>query len=218
MNTCNFNLFFILTVRFIFYQSHGFHVIQPQNRTINPDNSVTISCEHDSTAPDSSVVDVRLYRINPNGQKFIIYQKGMKNSKNILMYSENSNKFIFIMLNNVPEAINATYECEITVQENEIDYTNRGKPTQLLHGEKKTEERCHPPPSFPPPRPQPPLLRWILIGLLALMFLYSTFITCFYIRLVMNINNDCEDSTYVEMRKTPVPRSQHYEIHAAYCS
>lgn len=68
------------------------------------------------------------------GQESIVYRKGMKNSKNIFMYSENSNKFIFIILNISEEAINATYQCEITVQQNELDYTKRGKPTQLLPG------------------------------------------------------------------------------------
>ncbi len=43
--------------------SSGFEVIQPQNRTVNPDGSVTISCEH--TENVSSVEDVRLNVMSP---------------------------------------------------------------------------------------------------------------------------------------------------------
>ncbi|KAI9518811.1 hypothetical protein NQZ68_034592 [Dissostichus eleginoides] len=46
------------------------------------------------------------------------------------------------------------------------------------------EVTCAPQPQ-PPPSPPSHLLSWILIGLLALMFLYSCLITAFYIRLTM---------------------------------
>lgn len=43
------------------FHSSGFKVIQPQNKTVNPDQTVSITCEH--TADDNSVLDVRLNNI-----------------------------------------------------------------------------------------------------------------------------------------------------------
>ncbi|XP_044073804.1 junction-mediating and -regulatory protein-like isoform X2 [Siniperca chuatsi] len=177
MTACSFNIFIIFTIylSFIFHPSHGFEVIQPRNRTVNPDGSVSISCEH--TANTNSVIDVRLYGIYRGS-----------------------------------EAMNSTYQCEFTVKKDDLDSTKSGNPTILLPGQKEVVcVRPPPPPNPPPPPPPPPPPLWILIGLLALMFLYSCVITFFYIRLRYN-NKDPENSTYVEMRNVPRPRNRPFNI------
>ncbi|XP_044073802.1 protein cappuccino-like isoform X1 [Siniperca chuatsi] len=211
MTACSFNIFIIFTIylSFIFHPSHGFEVIQPRNRTVNPDGSVSISCEH--TANTNSVIDVRLYGIYRT-DKTVLCQKGMINCSNIVMHQENPKKWHFIILNSGSEAMNSTYQCEFTVKKDDLDSTKSGNPTILLPGQKEVVcVRPPPPPNPPPPPPPPPPPLWILIGLLALMFLYSCVITFFYIRLRYN-NKDPENSTYVEMRNVPRPRNRPFNI------
>ncbi|XP_041806627.1 uncharacterized protein LOC121616071 isoform X2 [Chelmon rostratus] len=135
-------------------------------------------------------------------RRTLLCQKGMNDCKNIIMHEENSNKCLFIILNIGPEALNMKYECEFTVKKDDLDYTETGTPTILLPGEK--EAVCAPP-------PQSHQLRWILTGVLALMFLYGCVITSFYIRLRFN-NRDPKNSTYVVMRKAPLPRNPPFDI------
>ncbi|XP_022596766.1 uncharacterized protein LOC111218645 [Seriola dumerili] len=211
MTAYSFNIFIILTVysSFSFHPSQGFKVIQPQYQTINPDGSASISCEHKANV--SSVKDVRLNRVSLRGgsERSMLCQKGKTGCKNTVMYQENPNKFIFILLNIGPEATKVAYECEFTVKTGPLDNTKRGTPTQLWAGQNKTEDCV--PPSPPPPAPPPPSplvgyqLIWILIGLLALIILYSSVITYVYIRFRMTSNNKEPDNcTYVEMRKAPL--------------
>nr|XP_046260801.1 uncharacterized protein LOC124067476 isoform X1 [Scatophagus argus] len=206
MTASSFN-FIVLTIHlsFILHSSHGFEVMQPQHRTVNSDGSASISCEH--TANITSVEDVQLSAIAPTGRRTILCQKGMENCKNIIMHQENLNKFLFIILNIGPEAMDMKYECEFTVKKDDLDYTTTGAPTILLPGQKEGVSAfspCPPSPSVPPPQPQDQL-RWIIIGLLALMLIYSCIITSFYIRLRVS-SNDPENSTYVVMRKAPLQR------------
>ncbi|XP_041806629.1 uncharacterized protein LOC121616071 isoform X3 [Chelmon rostratus] len=203
MRACSFNIIiFTMYLNFILYPTHGFEVIQPQNRTVNSDGVASISCEH--TANVTSVEDVQLNSISLTGKprRTLLCQKGMNDCKNIIMHEENSNKCLFIILNIGPEALNMKYECEFTVKKDDLDYTETGTPTILLPGEK--EAVCAPP-------PQSHQLRWILTGVLALMFLYGCVITSFYIRLRFN-NRDPKNSTYVVMRKAPLPRNPPFDI------
>ncbi|XP_031729310.1 uncharacterized protein LOC116397734 [Anarrhichthys ocellatus] len=205
MTSCSF-IFIIFTIYLscIFHRSHGFEVIQPENRTVNPDGSASISCEH--TANVNSVEDVRLNVISLTDKPRLLCQKGKKYCKNISMHEENPHKWLFIMLNIGPEAMTKKYECGFTVRTDDLDHTETGTPTKLLPGQK--EAACIRQPSPPPcPQfPQPPQLFWIVIGLLALMFLYSCVITSFFIRLRCS-NREARNSTYVEMRKAPQPRN-----------
>ncbi|XP_030614651.1 uncharacterized protein LOC115801085 [Archocentrus centrarchus] len=194
-------VFIYLYVSIVFNPSHGFDVNQPQNKIINPDKTVSISCEH--TADPNSVLDVRLNKVRAN--RSLLCQKGMDNCKNIIMYNETSDqdKWIFILFNLGPDAMTFEYECEVTAKENDIDNTKRGTPTKLLALQTQGQ------PAEPTPLPpslQSHHLTWILIGLLTLMFVYSCVITSFYMRL-MNTSKDCENATYVEMRNVPVQRN-----------
>ncbi|KAL3055833.1 hypothetical protein OYC64_018518 [Pagothenia borchgrevinki] len=117
----------------------------------------------------------------------MLCQKGMKECKDVIMLPQNTNKWLFILFNLGPEAMKMKYECEFTVEEGVLDKTESGKVTTLLSGQK--EVTCPPQPSPPPPSSPPSdLLSWILIGLLALMFLYSCLITAFYIRLTVPVS------------------------------
>ncbi|XP_032424619.1 uncharacterized protein LOC116723660 [Xiphophorus hellerii] len=179
---------------------YDFKVIQPEFQLVNPDQTSSISCEHDSY--ESKLQDVRLYRISQNAKEELLCQKGQASCKDVTL-SLSSTKFVFTLRNIRPETIRATYQCEITVEYGGVDYTRRGTNTTLLYGEKD----C------------PPLdksvLGWILIGLLALMFLYSCVITCLYVRLTATVwknTNACENSTYVVMNP-PTQKRQHEDIY-----
>ncbi|XP_027880127.1 uncharacterized protein LOC114148841 [Xiphophorus couchianus] len=178
---------------------YDFKVIQPEFQHVNPDQTSSISCEHDSY--ESKLHDVRLYRISQNEEE-LLCQKGQASCKDVTL-SLSSTKFVFTLRNIRPETIRATYQCEITVEYGGVDYTRRGTNTTLLYGEKD----C------------PPLdksvLGWILIGLLALMFLYSCVITCLYVRLTATVwknTKACENSTYVVMNP-PTQKRQHEDIY-----
>ncbi|XP_047455932.1 uncharacterized protein LOC125017132 [Mugil cephalus] len=208
MSPLSFNIFIVFSL--IFHQSHAFRVIQPQVQTVNPDKSATISCEH--TASSSTVKDIRLNSIS-TGKPSKLWQKGMnwREGENITVYQEKENKYVFILFGIGPEAMRVTYECEITVQNNELDSSVKGTPTRLIEGRGETEDTStppSPPPSMTTPPLQPDQLRWILIALLTLTVLYSCVITSLYITW-RNSSKDCENSTYVEMRKAPLPRNQY---------
>lgn len=64
----------------------------------------------------------------------LLYQKGMKDCKDIIMHLENPNRCLFIILNIGPEAMAMKYECEFTVKVNDLEYTAKGTPTTLLPG------------------------------------------------------------------------------------
>ncbi|KAM4559117.1 uncharacterized protein PAE49_013631 isoform 2-T2 [Odontesthes bonariensis] len=212
-----FNAFIVSTVcqSFIFQPSDAksvFDVIQPPRQTVNPDRSASISCEH--TSRYGVVRDVRLYAVSQTDES-LLCQKGMPSCNNVSMYEESPNKYFFILLNIGPEAMNLTYKCQISMEINDVDHTEKGKPTELKEvvetqtGQNVKEERCEPSPRLPHLSYK---LRWILTGLLAFLFVYSCVVTHLYIRR-MNSNKDCEDSTYVEMRKAPVPLNQHLDIY-----
>ncbi|MEQ2295935.1 hypothetical protein AMECASPLE_019731 [Ameca splendens] len=61
----------------------------------------------------------------------MLCQKGLDSCKNIRMTEHNPNKFVFILRNVGPEAMEFTYQCEITVTIENVDYTERGTPTKL---------------------------------------------------------------------------------------
>ncbi|KAI3356001.1 hypothetical protein L3Q82_017273 [Scortum barcoo] len=211
MTARSFNIFIIFTVclSFISHPSNGFVVIQPQNRTVNPDGSVWISCKHDKK--DAVVEDVLLNGIS-QGNTTGLCQKGRTDCKNIIMHEKNPNEYLFIMLNIGPAEMAMTYQCEFTVKIEDLEYTETGKPTTLLPGQKEAVYMPPPPPS-PHTPPQFHQLRWILIGLLALMFLYSCVITSFYVRLRCSSSRDPENATYVEMRKVPSPRNTPFDMY-----
>ncbi|XP_026151644.1 uncharacterized protein LOC113123649 isoform X2 [Mastacembelus armatus] len=203
MRSSSFNIFiYTVFLGFIFQLSHGFEVIQPQNRTVSPDGLASISCEH--TAYGKSVQDVRLNLLpsSRNSKKTILCQKGKNECKNIFMHMENSTKYLFILFNTGPEAMDVLYECEVTVGDGDVHHTEKGRPTKLLPGNNSCTS-SHQPPINPSSPHWSDLLMWILIGLLGLMLLSICVILFFYIRL-RNKNKAHENSTYVEMRKAPV--------------
>ncbi|XP_068185957.1 uncharacterized protein [Antennarius striatus] len=208
--TASFVCVFILNyLSFIFRPAYGFEVIQPRNRMVNSDRSASISCEH--TANGASVKDVQLIGmpLTGNSGRTLLCQKGMNRCENIIMHQENPKKFLFIILNVDLEAKNMKYECEFTVQINDLDYTETGTPTLLLLGQ--TDTVCGHSPA-PPPPPQSLDITWIMIGLLALMFLYCCAITYFYVTLKLRSRTP-EDSTYVVMRKAPLSRNSSVDIY-----
>ncbi|XP_030283374.1 uncharacterized protein LOC115587596 isoform X2 [Sparus aurata] len=210
MSGSSVNIFTIFTIHlsFILHPSNGFKVIQPHSQTVNSDRVASISCEH--TANVTSVEDIRLFGIPPTSDpKKLLCQKGDKDQcENIIMDLESPNKCLFIIFNIGPEAMSMKYECEFTVKENDVDLTKTGTPTTLLPGDKEVVFTAHP----SPPTPQSDHLRWILIGLLALILVYSCIITSFYIRMRLT-NGGPENSTYVIMRKAPLPRNPAFDVY-----
>ncbi|XP_038157356.1 uncharacterized protein LOC119794080 isoform X2 [Cyprinodon tularosa] len=178
---------------------YNFNVNQPQFQDVNPDQTASISCQHD--AEESTVQEVGLYRISQEIQEKIC-QIGTDNCTNIVAYQENSKKFVFILLNVGPEEMKFSYQCEINVKLGNVNNKSKGKPTKL-----KQVKDCPSNEAY-----------WILIGLLSLMFLYGCVITCFFVRVTManrKTNGAGENSTYVIM-KPPPPNNQYagiYEMH-----
>ncbi|KAM3608387.1 uncharacterized protein V6R79_024260 [Siganus canaliculatus] len=203
MTVHSFHIFTIFCVylSFIQHSSHGFKVIQPQNRTITSDGVASILCEH--TANVTSVEDFRLNSLALEGEprRTLLCQKGMKPCEKVVMIQEHpESRCLFILHNIGPEDMKLKYECEVTVNINDFHRTVSGTPTILLPGEKEGVCICPPP---PPSQPVPEQVRWILVGVLALVVLYSCVITSFCIRL--KVNASCpENSTYVVMRKAPL--------------
>ncbi|XP_026231457.1 uncharacterized protein LOC113172679 [Anabas testudineus] len=209
MTASGFNIIFTVYLSFLFHLSHGFQVIQPQNRSVNSDGVATITCEFAAEEEISSVQDVRLYRISQSDNKrTLLCQKGKKNCSNVFMHLKNvtnPKKWLFILWDLGPKDVNMLCECEFTVNDkNDIHKTTRGTPTRLL-GQKETETDCAPPSPLPP-SPQYDQLNWILSGLLALLFLCVCVIICLYIKR-RKIKEEPENGTYVEMRKAPLPRN-----------
>lgn len=64
----------------------------------------------------------------------LLCQKGMETCQNVEMYEQSPKKYLFIINNIGPKAMNMKYECEFTVKINDLDYTVRGRPTILLPG------------------------------------------------------------------------------------
>ncbi|XP_034042388.1 uncharacterized protein LOC117524680 [Thalassophryne amazonica] len=196
---------FIMTYLSLISHGQGFEVVQPKTQTVNGDGSVSISCGHNAS---DSIVDVRLNQLSlveKQSRRSLLCQWQKDKCHNIVLYEENSRKYLFIMLYVGAEQMDFGYECEFTVtREDDLHETKRGEPTRLLPGPKEAQQvlvlHSVPPPRAPP-APQESQLRWCLIGLLTLMLLYSCVITAFYIMLWNSRREPDINATYVEMRK-----------------
>ncbi|XP_019961047.2 uncharacterized protein [Paralichthys olivaceus] len=200
----NIFIIFISSVYLSCQQNTDFKVTQ--NQMVNPDGSAFISCEHNANS--SSIMDVRLNSVLQR-KRTPLCKKGMQHCSDIIMFLHSPNKCLFIIVKIGPEATNVQYECEFTVEINNLHSTRRGIPTRLVPSTSEGQKETPLPPPSPSPSPPPPPLKhfdlsWILIGLLALVFLYSCVITCVLVRLRMNTGFDPEDCTYVEMRNGPL--------------
>lgn len=81
------------------------------------------------------ISNISLSTLRPDkSEPSLLCQKGMKDCKNITMYQENHNKWLFVMLNIGQEAMNMAYQCEFTVETNNIYEYETGTPTILLPG------------------------------------------------------------------------------------
>lgn len=183
----------VFAASFTLHPGHGFQVIQPHNQTVNADGTASITCQH--TANVSRVEDVQLNSLPLTGKLShrLLCQKGMKDCEGVVLHEDGPNTYLFIILNVGPQAMNLKYECEFTIKVNDVDYTKKGTPTILIAGER---EACEHRPTCPA---QSHLLLWIVIGVLALMVLYSCAITTAYIGQRFT-NKGPENSVYVEMR------------------
>ncbi|PWA19407.1 hypothetical protein CCH79_00017165, partial [Gambusia affinis] len=143
-----------------------------------------------------------IYALPFRNEKEMLCQKGQASCKDVTL-TLNSTMSVFTLQNISPETMRATYQCEIIVEHNGVNYTKSGTNTTLIYGEKD----C-------PPLDKSALGR-VLIGLLALMFLYSCVITCLYARLTVTVwknTKACENSTYVIMNR-PTHKRQHEDIY-----
>ncbi|KAF6723330.1 hypothetical protein FQA47_020611 [Oryzias melastigma] len=180
---------YVLTVIFIAQMSHGYKVTQSVFQNIYPNQSAIIVCEH--SAQSGRVEDFRLNSVCGT-KTTILCQKGSSNCGNIF-YQTPLNKVVFLLFNIGEEAMQVSYQCEFTLEINDLFLTETGEPIKLQPVQKETRRQSTMPPTplSPPPPPhlksEAPLVMWILIGLLVLMLLYSGFVTCCYIRLMVNV-------------------------------
>ncbi|CAN9498571.1 unnamed protein product [Ophioblennius macclurei] len=179
--------------------NHGSQVVQ----TVDLVKVLSVSCQH--TAQNGSVQDVKLNRISPGG----VSEKISKGARNCIKLPPEGDKQVFLLLDGGPEAMSSEYQCEVWVRESGDIPTydiKKATPTKLQPGRLETNQSSSPPPTPPPPPPD--RLTWFLIGPLALMSLYSCFITVLLVRAKSQKNRvgaEGENATYVEMKKAPRP-------------
>ncbi|XP_067373054.1 uncharacterized protein [Channa argus] len=187
--------------------SYGFKVIQPQNRTVDPDGLVSISCEHNANV--TSLIDVRLNRISlRDNKRTLLCQKAMHGCENVLIHSNNPQKWLFILLNVGQEAMNTLYECEFTLVENDLHETETGEPTRLLQGQQEPDQDCAPASQLPLAW-QCGQQIWILIGVMALMFLCICVMACLYVKLRVTVCRPSNTTQHGKHENT----TQLYEAH-----
>ncbi|XP_034549115.1 uncharacterized protein LOC117819767 [Notolabrus celidotus] len=209
------SVIFFIYLSFTLQPSRGFVVTQPESRTANINGYVIITCEHNVTV--RSIIDVGLYSIPAVGERKLLCQDNVV-CQDMVLNKESPNKCHFILFNIRPEAFSMKYQCEFTLNINEVHEQRQGRPTTLLQGQKDAD--CKTPPPSDPQRWT--LLEFILLGLLALTLLYSCMFTCFHIRqrgnfqvndIDENVDSYPEHSTYVDMRKGALLREPGARAH-----
>ncbi|XP_029936822.1 uncharacterized protein LOC115379965 [Myripristis murdjan] len=188
------------------HSAHGVKVIQPRQQTTYRNVSASIRCEY--TEASEPPRDIQLKTLS-GGKTVKICQRDEQKCINIIKYQETSSSFVFVLLNLNATDMTSTYECQVTAKTDGVYKQWTGTPTRLLPDTEEvlTHDCPSPPPPPPPPRlhcPSLPLyLTWSLIGLLALLFLYSFLITALYIRLRVRRCTELSDSvTYVQMQRS----------------
>lgn len=196
----------IIYLSLILQPSTGYDVFQPETRTVYPDGSAIISCEHNANV--SSVIDARLSSVAA-GRTRLLCQLLQTDCKDVVMYQRSTHKFLFILLEIRSAALSMRYQCQFTVELDRKHVTKTGDLITLLpHSPGQEEVESRPQPSPRSDEHRWTLLEFVLLGLLAPTLLYSCVVTWYHLRQRgrLNINNP-ENATYVEMRKAPPTRN-----------
>ncbi|XP_045560882.1 uncharacterized protein si:ch211-67e16.3 isoform X1 [Salmo salar] len=183
--------------------SHGIQVMQPVNRTLNPDGTVSITCSH--TNPDGLfVIDARLNRLN-NSDVTMVCQVNNSQMADCTYMKVSRNQYKFTLHNLKADDISGLFQCEFS-----LSSAITMKPIKTVVGNPST--KLLPGLAGDAPSPLPPLpaspeaelidqLKWIVIGLSVFLCFYSFTITFFYIRLRVLRSEELYDSlTYVPMQ------------------
>ncbi|XP_064875741.1 uncharacterized protein si:ch211-67e16.3 isoform X2 [Oncorhynchus nerka] len=206
--------------------SHEVQVMQPENRTLNPNGTVSITCSHIDTG-ELFVIDARLNRLN-DADVTMVCQVNNSHMADCTYMKVTWNQYKFTLHNLKAEDIGGLFQCEFS-----LSSTVTMKPIQTVTGKRATKllpglAGDAPVLVCPSPLPESPespeaepidQLKWIVIGLSVFLCFYSFTITFFYIRLRVLRSEELYDSltyvpmqtgrgninsTYMDMRKVPV--------------
>ncbi|XP_042162923.1 uncharacterized protein si:ch211-67e16.3 [Oncorhynchus tshawytscha] len=181
--------------------SHEVQVMQPENRTLNPDGTVSITCSYTDT-DELFVIDARLNRLNN-----MVCQVNNSHMADCTYMKVTWNQYKFTLHNLKAEDIGGLFQCEFS-----LSSTVTMKPIKTVKGKHATKllpglAGDAPVLVCPSPLPESPeadlidQLKWIVIGLSVLLCFYSFTITFFYIRLRVLRSEELYDSlTYVPMQ------------------
>lgn len=64
----------------------------------------------------------------------LLCQKGMEDCEGVIMHEDGPNRCVFVILDAGPQAMSMKYECEFTINVNNMDSTKKGTPTILIAG------------------------------------------------------------------------------------
>nr|XP_046203620.1 uncharacterized protein si:ch211-67e16.3 [Oncorhynchus gorbuscha] len=190
--------------------SHEVQVMQPENRTLNPDGTVSITCSHiDTDQPITDellVIDARLNRLN-NAGVAMVCQVNNSHIADCTYMKVTWNQYKFTLHNLKAEDIGGLFQCEFS-----LSSAVTMKPIQTVTGKHATKllpglAGDAPVLVCPSPLPESPeaepidQLKWIVIGLSVFLCFYSFTITFFYSRLRVLRSEELYDSlTYVPMQ------------------
>ncbi|XP_035620936.1 uncharacterized protein si:ch211-67e16.3 isoform X2 [Oncorhynchus keta] len=182
--------------------SHEVQVMQPENRTLNPDGTVSITCSYIDT-DELFVIDARLNRLN-NADVTMVCQVNNSHVADCTYMKVTWNQYKFTLHNLKAEDIGSLFQCEFSLSSAvtmEPIQTVTGKhATKLLPGDARVLVCPSPLPESPEAEPIDQL-KWIVIGLSVFLCFYSFTITFFYIRLRVLRSEELYDSlTYVPMQ------------------
>ncbi|KAK6315496.1 uncharacterized protein si:ch211-67e16.3 [Coregonus clupeaformis] len=201
---------------------HVFQVTQPVTQTVNPDGTVSITCNHTDPKEDF-VIDARLNRLK-NSDVSMVCQVNNTQVADCTSMKVTWNQYKFTLHNLKAEDISDLFQCEFSISSPipmKPIRTVRGKTfTKLLPGLAGDAAV----PVCPSPAPESPeaelivQLKWIVIGLSTFLCLYSFTITFFYIRLRVMRSEELYDSlTYVPMQPNqPQPTRGRGNINSTY--
>ncbi|XP_070979159.1 uncharacterized protein [Oncorhynchus clarkii lewisi] len=178
-------------------------VMQPENRTLNPDGTVSITCSHTDT-DELFVIDARLNRLN-NSDVTMVCQVNNSHMADCTYTKVTWNQYKFTLHNLKAEDICGLFQCEFSLSSvvtmKHIQTVKGKHSTKLLPGLAGDVLVCPSPLLESPEAELIDQLKWIVIGVSVFLCFYSFTITFFYIRLRVFRSEELYDSlTYVPMQ------------------
>ncbi|KAJ8004429.1 hypothetical protein DPEC_G00135620 [Dallia pectoralis] len=166
---------------------HGIQVVQPANQRMNPDGTVSITCElHERT---HKVIDARLNRLVNASTKRICQVNTTQPHCTWMVI--NKDQYKFTLHNLQADDAGSEFRCEFTLSSstNALIKREANISTILLPAPASLLAVCTPPPSIETQSECSDLLKWLLVGVAVFLCFYSSLITIYYVRLRVRVNH-----------------------------